>query len=180
MSHSEHSRVQGNNTSQRAGRALLGWSLAIVAWLAPTGTQASENDRTIEPAIRRGIATASAIRLRSGFAIALRQVRELPECHALFESLKADPEKLLGETEYLPATSDLEKSYCNRRAVAMTSVGQPVTWLCQIFSGLTAHQAAIVVIHEALHVGGLPERPRTVDAMTSAEINALVTRSCRP
>lgn len=180
MSQSEHSKVKKNHTSHRAGRALLAWSLAIVAWVAPAGAQASGKNRAAEPAIRRGVATAAAIRLRSGFAIALRQVRELPGCHALFESLKSDPERLLGETDYLAATSDLEKSYCNRRAVAMTNVGQPVTWVCQTFSSLTVHQAAIVLIHEALHVGGLPESPHTPSAMTSQEINTLVTRSCRP
>ena len=180
MSQNEHSKVKKNHNGHRAGRALLAWSLAVVAWVVPAVAQASEKNRAPEPAIRRGVPTAAAVRLRSGFAIALRQARELPECHALFESLNSDPDRLLGETEYVPATSELEKSYCNHRAVAMTNVGQPVTWLCQMFSGLTVHQAAIVVIHEALHVGGLPESPHTPSAMTSQEINSLVTKSCRP
>lgn len=153
---------------------------ALVAWVVHAEAQTQEKHRAAEPAIRHGIATAAAIRLRSGFAIALRQVRELPECHALFEPLGSDPERLLGGTDYLAATSDLERSYCSRRAVAMTNVGQAFTWVCRTFSGLTAHQAAVVLIHEALHVGGLPESPHTLKAMTSQEINALVTRSCRP
>jgi hypothetical protein len=146
----------------------------------PGATQASERATIPEPFIRPGVATAVAIRLRSGFAIAVRQVRDLPQCRALFESLGADPDRILRETDYRAATSELERSFCTRRAVAVTHIGQPFTWVCRTFPALTAHQAAIVLIHEALHFGGLPESPRVPDAMTSQEINFLVVSRCKP
>lgn len=179
MPQREHSKPNKDHTG-RATRVLVAWFLVIVTWLAQAEARATKRAPAAEPAIRRGVATAAAMRLRSGFAIALRQVQELPACHALFESLGSDPEKLLLETDYSAATPELERSYCSRRAVAVTNIGQPLTWVCWTFSELTAHQAAIVLIHEALHVGGLPESPRIPNAMTSQQINTLVMSRCRP
>jgi hypothetical protein len=180
MSHEEHSRVDKKNNSQRAGWVLVVSLLVVIGGVLPAATQASENATIPEPAIRRGVATAVAIRLRSGFAIAMRQVRDVQQCRALFEPLASDPERLLLRADYRPATKELETSYCSRRAVAVTHIGQPFTWICRTFSGLTAHEAAIVLIHEALHFGGLPESPRVSDAMTSQEINFLVISRCKP
>jgi hypothetical protein len=180
MSQEEHSRVDKRNNSDGAGRFLVVSLLVVIGGVLPAATQASEKATIPEPAIRRGVATAVAIRLRSGFAIAVRQVRELHQCRALFESLGSDGERLLLQTDYRPATKELETSYCSRRAVAVTHIGQPFTWVCGTFSGLTAHQAAIVLIHEALHFGGLGESPRVPDAMTSQEINFLVVSRCNP
>ncbi len=136
--------------------------------------------KDVEPFIRAGVRTPVAIRLRSGFAIAVRQARSLPACRALFEALGSDAEKLLAATDYRAATRELESAFCSRRAVATTHVGQPLTWLCGTFSSLGPHEAAAVVLHEALHFGGMREKPGTPDALTSREINALVVSRCRP
>jgi hypothetical protein len=180
MSQEEHSRVDKRNNSRRAGWVLGVPLLVVIGGVVPAATQASEKTTIPEPAIRRGLATPVAIRLRSAFAIAMRQVRELPQCRALFESLGSDGERLLVQTDYRPATKELETSYCSRRAVAVTHIGQPFTWLCRTFSGLTAHQAGIVLIHEALHYGGLGESPRVPNGMTSQDINFLVVGRCSP
>jgi len=43
---------------------------------------------------------------------------------------------------------------------------------------LLTEQAAMVVIHEALHHAGLPERPHDKKAMTSGQINDMVREAC--
>jgi hypothetical protein len=179
MSQEEQSRVDKGNRSYQGVRVLV-VSLLVVGGVLPAVAQSAERATIPEPAIRRGVATPVAMRLRSAFAIAIRQVKELPQCRGLFESLGSDGERLLLQTDYRPATRDLETSYCSRRAVAVTHIGQPLTWVCRTFSGLTAHQAAIVLIHEALHYGGLGEGPRVPNGMKSQEINFLVVSRCHP
>ncbi len=180
MSQRARGTVGPRHSSRRSGRLLVGTLLAAVACSMPAAGQAVKPAATSEPLIRGVIGTRVSIRLRSGFAIALRQVGNLPQCRAMFDSLGADPGELLRRSEYRPATREQEASFCSRRAVAMTHVGQPSTWVCRTFSALTAHEAALVVLHEALHFGGLTEGPGARDAMTSGEINLLVASRCRP
>lgn len=51
--------------------------------------------------------------------------------------------------------------------------------LCRRFENLTMNEAAMTLIHESLHVAGMPEYPPVPGAMTSAQINALVRQKCR-
>ena len=62
---------------------------------------------------------------------------------------------------------------------AFTEVGSSVTYLCRDFGRLAPEQAAIRLVHEALHHAGLPEAPADPTALASAEINELVARDCR-
>ncbi|MCG6947754.1 MAG: hypothetical protein LJE93_02410 [Acidobacteria bacterium] len=43
---------------------------------------------------------------------------------------------------------------------------------------LSDEQAAMVIIHEALHHAGLSEYPKDPDAMTSRAINGMVSEKC--
>ena len=54
-----------------------------------------------------------------------------------------------------------------------------MTYLCRSFGRLAPRQAALRLVHEALHQAGLPEAPASPDALASAEINELVARDCR-
>ncbi len=180
MSERARGTVRPRHSSRRRGRLFVGALLAAVACAVPAAGQAVKPIAAAEPLIRDGVGTLVSIRLRSGFAVAMRQVRDAPQCRAMFESLGADPERLLLQAEYRPATREQEATFCSRRAVAMTHVGQASTWVCRTFSALTSHEAALVVLHEALHFGGLTESPGARDAMSSGEINLLVASRCRP
>ena len=118
-------------------------------------------------------------RLQAGFDLALEKVREVAACRRLFEELGADPIETLSTGLYFPIGSHRkEKAICGR-AVAYTNVGAAPTFLCREFSRLTAERAAMYVIHEALHHAGLTEKPHDQGAMTSREINRMVTTACQ-
>ncbi len=180
MSREDTTRAKSSRSHRRVRRLLVLALLASTIAAGPAVGAPAATAKDVEPLIRTGVGTPVAIRLRSGFAIAVRQARNLPACRALFEALGSDAEKLLAATDYRAATRELESAFCSRRAVATTHVGQPLTWLCGTFSSLGAHEAAAVVLHEALHFGGMREKPATPDARTSREINALVVSRCRP
>ena len=65
------------------------------------------------------------------------------------------------------------------RITAYTFVGASTTWLCPDFKRLPIEHAALVLIHEALHHAGLTEKPHDQGAMTSREINTMVTTACQ-
>ncbi|MEM7587770.1 MAG: hypothetical protein AAF560_30560 [Acidobacteriota bacterium] len=116
-------------------------------------------------------------KLEAAFELAYERVQDSPTCRALFSELGHDATEMLRRSRYVPANIMQEQRVC-RRAVAFTGVGSPAVRLCRGFGRLALERAAMVVIHEALHTAGLPEWPLDPEAMTSAEINALVGRSC--
>jgi hypothetical protein len=61
---------------------------------------------------------------------------------------------------------------------AFTVVGSNWTGLCRDFSQLTDLEAAVVLLHEALHHAGVTEWPLDPDARRSSEISADVGRRC--
>jgi hypothetical protein len=142
-------------------------------------TTASSNPAEIEPWIHGGMPDGMRTRLESGFELAVSRVREVPECRALFTDLGADALETLRTGLYFPIGSHRkEKAVCGR-AVAYTNVGAAPTFLCRQFAKLSDKRAAMFVIHEALHHAGLPEQPHDRTAMTSREINTMVTNACQ-
>jgi hypothetical protein len=112
------------------------------------------------------------------FQIALDRVREVPECGGMFTELGADGAGTLGRIVFYPiGRQGLGTDVCRGR-VANTIVGGGPIWLCRGFSQLTDTQAAMIIIHEALHHAGLTERPRNPKGMTSAAINDMVLTRC--
>ncbi|MFH1177727.1 MAG: hypothetical protein V1750_10000 [Acidobacteriota bacterium] len=71
-----------------------------------------------------------------------------------------------------------DASLCNAGAAAFTSLGGSRTRLCQAFGDLEAPTAAGLLIHEALHQAGLPERPACPTGPTAREVNLLVANNC--
>jgi hypothetical protein len=70
---------------------------------------------------------------------------------------------------------------CYRRhAVAFTRVGTSTTWICPVFDKLVSLDAALILIHEALHFAGLPELPGTPGALESSQIQEMVVANCAP
>jgi hypothetical protein len=112
------------------------------------------------------------------FQIALDRVREVPECAGIFTELGADGAGTIGRIIFYPiGRHELGTDVCRGR-VANTIVGGGPVWLCRGFSRLTDTQAAMIIIHEALHHAGLTERPRDPKGMTSAAINDMVLTRC--
>lgn len=173
------------STRHRMGlpAAGFGW-LAYVLWslLGPALSSASQVVApTLAPAVRAagGMPGGMQRQLEGAFALANQTVEGLEPCRELFAELLQPAERSLALTLYVPATGMQERRICGRGVAAFTEVGSRVTYLCRGFSRLAAPQAARTLVHEALHLAGLEEAPTHADALSSAEINDLVTSSCR-
>lgn len=117
-------------------------------------------------------------KLEAAIDIANDRVARLRSCAALFSDLGADARETLESVLYLPAPPESEASAC-RHALAHTFVGDSRTWVCRSITEISDSQAAMVIIHEALHHAGLSERGRDRRARTSTDINELVSVRCR-
>ncbi len=128
----------------------------------------------------RGLHVRDRQRLRSALELAVRAVQERPACSALFDRLDASGPGLLGGALYQGASGDEERNICGRGGVtAFTQIGGTRVGLCAAAAPrLDRHTLAALLVHEALHLAGLPEAPAAPDAMTSAEITEQVRRRC--
>lgn len=149
---------------------------------APSGVEpfsvAETADHDFVPVIARSMVDTVSEKLRAAFELAAERVRDNPDCAALFERLGCDGIDMLSTTLYIPAHQLNEQSVCRRGAAAYTMVGASQTWVCRGFSALSLDRAAMTLVHEALHHGGLPEAPMDDDAMNAREINTMVARAC--
>lgn len=131
----------------------------------------------VRPWINNAMAESVRDKLEIAFDLAQQRVREVPACGDLFHQLGGDGETALSQALYFPVNLRRETGVC-RRAVAVTSPGARLTKLCRGFAHLSDSHAAMILIHEALHLAGLTERPSDRDAMTSGQINRMVTEAC--
>lgn len=132
----------------------------------------------IEPRIDPGIALRNRRKITVSFRIAVKRVVEVPECRAMFTELGADAPAALGNLFFLPiGWHELKPHVCADVSVYTLVGGGPV-WVCREFSRLSDSQAAVIIIHEALHHAGLTERPHDTDGMTSGAINHMVVKRC--
>ena len=120
-----------------------------------------------------------SMRLRLAFPLAVKRLRNVPSCQALFEELGANGVEKLATTEYRSPTEQQKSLPRIRLAKAFTLVGSSKTMLCQSFGEVPRGRAAITLIHEALHFAGLSERPVDPEGMTAGEIDRLVAKACR-
>jgi hypothetical protein len=132
----------------------------------------------VAPVIAGSMPGTVADKLRAAFDLAVDRVRDVPDCSALFTDLRSDGIGMLASTLYIPAHPLNEESVCRRGAAAFTIVGASQTWVCRRFSALSLERAAMTVIHEALHHGGLTEAPLDPDAVNAREIDTMVARAC--
>jgi hypothetical protein len=119
-------------------------------------------------------------KLQKAYPLALQQLREKDSCQGLFTELGADGVEMLSTTVYRPAMTNRELEICAERgAVAFTSIGGPHTRLCGEFGRRAPQEAAMILIHEALHHAGMSEWPHDPDALKSTQINSLVIKNCK-
>jgi len=132
----------------------------------------------LQPNLRSGLSPAVQGKLLEAFGLAARRVARSRTCGGLFAPFDGSGIDSLQRTFYYPAPPEVVRARCVKGAAAATVPGSTVTWLCPSFGSLTTQRAALVLVHEALHCAGLPERPQVPGAMSSAEINDLVRDGC--
>ena len=121
------------------------------------------------------VSARTAIILKRGLRIAEGRLREHASCRELFDAFGRDGWEELNQSHYHWAATDA----CPRNASAYTWVGASRTCLCPSFADLSSKQAAVALIHEALHHAGLTEQPADPLGMTPNQIDQLVKASCR-
>ena len=109
-------------------------------------------------------------RLVRALELAAEHIRDYPSCQALFANRGKDGVETLLASVYYPATLQDEGISCGGSA-ALTTVGGRVTRLCRSFGSLSQTQAAVILVHEALHHAGMTEYPSDPEGMTSVEIS---------
>lgn len=119
-----------------------------------------------------------ARQLLLGHRLAQERLRESVPCRTLFVNLGADGEATLRRDRYGAGDLDAERHRCPRGAAAITAVRSFEVRLCPAFSLLSTTEAAVILIHEALHSAGMKEMPPDPDALTARAINALVRSNC--
>jgi hypothetical protein len=112
--------------------------------------------------------------------LAGQRLLKLPDCGGLFSALDANGVEILAAARYSPARDEGELAVCSRPGVwAFTRVHGVRIYVCvERFRRLDRHQAAMALIHEALHQAGLSEHHLDPAAPTPAEINQSVRQAC--
>jgi hypothetical protein len=131
------------------------------------------------PGLRRGLPDLVARRLEEGIPVAQKRLREFASCGALFTRLGSDGVVQVGGASYHAASPEQERRYCRRGVEALASVGGSTIALCRTFAHLSSQQAAIILIHEALHLAGQEEYPASTGAPDSRAITETVMASCQ-
>lgn len=111
------------------------------------------------------------------FPLAVDRLRELPGCRELFQDLGATGLDTLSRTIYYGTSLVQERSVC-RGAVAFCVPNSHVIYLCRSFARLPAKQAALVLLHEALHSAGMLELPSYEAPVDACRVQWLVRKSC--
>lgn len=132
----------------------------------------------VVPWIHHGMPRKARAKLEAAFDLAVRRIREVPECGELFAKLDADGVEMLRTALYFPIGSPTKEVEMCGAADAFTYVGEAPTFLCRKFYRLTDERAAMVLVHEALHHAGLTEWPADPEGMKSIAINQMVSDSC--
>lgn len=169
----------GETGSGSSGVVVAAYDMPDLVVLDATAELAPKASGRLLPNLRPGLLPDLRAKVIESFGLAASQVRSVDSCRGLFARLGADGGDRLQRTFYYPATQDVVEKRCAKGVLAATNPGSAVTWLCPAFKSLTTRRAALVLIHEALHFAGLPERPQAAGAMSSAEINDLVHDACR-
>jgi hypothetical protein len=133
-------------------------------------------ERTLPSPVLSQRATA---RLAEGIRVGHERLRKHASCRALFERLGDDGAATLDRASYHPASPEQERKHCRRGVFALTTVGASAVVLCRGFARLSPQQAAIILIHEALHLAGQEEAPAAPGAPDSLAITGSVMAGCR-
>jgi hypothetical protein len=169
-------------TAQAADTVDVVASNAAVPAATTTALGARSTDAGTETICRPTISTKVSVKNRKkisdAFELALERVREVPECRELFARFDAEGKATLGRVIFLPIGRAQARGDVCRGVSAYTMVGGGPVRVCREFSRLSDSQAAMVIIHEALHHAGLTEYPQDPGGMTSNQIHGMVAERC--
>jgi hypothetical protein len=166
-------------------------TIACAAGLAATELLGSDRDRglvessatamAIEAADPRPASRLServARKLNEGIPVVKERLRSHASCRALFSRLGSDGAAKVEDASYHAASAEQERKHCRRGVFALTTVGAPAVALCRSFARLSGQQAAIILLHEALHLAGQAEYPAVPGAPDSLAISRMVMTAC--
>lgn len=129
------------------------------------------------PRIATDIPSRERRALVRAYTRAVEQVGAHEGCQQLFGEFSVDGVELLSRTYYLRARPR-DQEICASGAVAFTRVHDPRCWICSRFGSLSVNAGAMILIHEALHLAGMPEDPAGEEALSPSGINSLVRQAC--
>jgi len=130
------------------------------------------------PKILPGFSISEHLSLALAFGTAAKKVQKEESCRALFNDLDLEGIEALRRTYYEPAAMLSDISLCNRGAVALTGLHGRRTRLCGSFRSHSRRDQVAFLIHEALHIAGLSEKPIDPGGMTPHEITQSVKLAC--
>jgi len=144
----------------------------------------------VTPWIHKSMPAPVKEKLKAGFELAVERVGEIEACGGLFTRLGANGLETLKASLYFPVDSYLrEIEICGRNPAANSRIAENLTytqtgarsvWVCRNFAYISTEDAAVAVIHEALHLAGLGEQPIDRLVMMSTEISGMVEVACAP
>jgi hypothetical protein len=173
-------KLHAHRAHRRGRTALL---CVLMATSVAAAAQGDASRATLRQATKRGPALAGKptrnvlAQLQKGYRSALRRVYHVERCQELFSRLGADGLEVLQGTTYVVASSEWEKTICEDAEAFTTVNGSQVT-LCGGFGWISDRDAAIVLLHEALHNAGLTEQPSDPDGPTPEQIDRMVEVHC--
>lgn len=151
---------------------------ALAVDLTPSSSTWAHPTNPGEPIVAGGLPTSALLNLHLAYALAVERLRTVKTCRDLFVELGADGLALLGRTVYSPPRGEREERLCERGVPAFTVLRSARTRVCIGLGSLARSDAATILIHEALHYAGLPERTGSRAGPSSHSINRRVRRSC--
>ena len=139
------------------------------------GSDAASPGPTLHPLLSKRVKA----KLHGAIPVAVKHLRNYRRCQGLFDRLGANGIAKINATSYYPAGAKQERRYCRGGSQAITTVGGSDVVLCRSFGRLSNQQAALILIHEALHFAGQSEYPLDASAPNGVAISRMVMRSCR-
>lgn len=135
----------------------------------------AERRRLAQPTTSGFLPPPVKCRLESAFALAFQLIDGRTRCEALFAPLGQRGTDAIQRMVFFSAANG---GPCRTGAPAFNYFGRPLTGVCDAFGRLDLQEAAVQVIHEALHVAGMNEYPNDPQGLTPHEISALVRTAC--
>ena len=134
----------------------------------------------LKPRILGGFDARTRGRLAVAFRLAARQLEGFQACSALFADLGHDGVARLQAIRYQSVDDVGNERVCGRGlgAAAFTTVGNLRTIVCPGFNRLDVDEAAVIILHEALHSAGRTEWPLDPNAPNGGQINRLIRMAC--
>ncbi len=154
-------------------------SILLVLLLSSMFTTPATAAGPKSPKILSGFTSSERMSLMLAFGSATRKIQKQPSCSALFDNLDLKGLEALSRTYYEPAATASDRALCARGAVALSGLNGRRTRLCDSFNTHSRRDQTAHLIHEALHIAGMSEKPVDPYGLTPHEITTAVKTACR-